>query len=292
MIESRQDEGEVRWRFRAGELRFPRPCVVMGIVNVTPDSFAGGGVVVTPAAAIEKGMQQAADGAELLDVGGESSRPGAVPVSAAEELARVIPVIAELTARTRVPISVDTQKPEVAVAALRAGASVVNDVAANREDPAMWAVVAEAGAGYVAMHMQGTPATMQRAPRYEHEDVVGSVERFFEQRIERLERAGVAPAQVALDPGIGFGKRLEHNLALLASLSRFRKFGRPLVLGASRKSFMGALLGVPVEGRLPASLACACWAALAGVELVRVHDVGATVQAVRMTEAIRANRRA
>jgi dihydropteroate synthase len=195
-----------------------------------------------------------------------------------------MPVIERLVGRLKVPISIDTQKPGVARAALAAGASLVNDVGANRQGQEMWGLVAESGAGYVCMHCQGTPQTMQTAPHYG--DVVGEVGEFFEERLRRLEAAGVKPEQVALDVGIGFGKTVEHNLELLRQLKAYKRLGRPLVLGVSRKSFLGKLLGAGVEGRLPASLACAAWAVTAGVQIIRTHDVAATWQAVRMTEAL------
>lgn len=220
----------------------------------------------------------------MLDIGGESTRPGAMPVQVDEELRRVIPVIEALAGQVKVPISIDTMKPEVARRALAAGASIVNDVAAIRSEPGMWELVAEAGAGYVCMHAQGTPQTMQWNPSYG--DVVAEVSQFFGDRLERLARAGVQPEQVVLDPGIGFGKNLEHNLGLLRGWQTLRKWGRPLLLGASRKSFIAKLLGTSVEQRLPASLACACLAVADGVQIVRTHDVAATVQAVRMVEAI------
>ncbi len=268
---------------------FPRRTVVMGIVNVTPDSFYDGGRFFTPAAAVAHGLQLAAEGAEILDVGGDSSRPGAVPATEAEELARVLPVITALAAQTRVLISIDTTKPAVARAALAAGAAMVNDVAAFREEEALWRVVAEAGAGYVCMHAQGRPRTMQTAPHYEN--VVAEVDAFFADRLERLSRAGVAAEQVVLDVGIGFGKTLAHNLQLLAALAEFARFGRPVLLGVSRKSFIQKLLGAEPNERLPASLACASMAVEAGVQIIRTHDVAATVQAVRMTEAVLALRK-
>ena len=263
---------------------FPRPALVMGIVNVTPDSFSDGGKFCEADKAVAHALQLVAQGAELLDIGGESTRPGATPVSEAEELRRVIPVIEQLAAQTKVPLSIDTMKPAVARAALAAGASFVNDVAANREDDAMWRVVAETGAGYVAMHMQGTPQTMQTCPAYV--DVVRDVEDFFCDRLRRLNAAGVTAEQVVLDVGIGFGKTLEQNLALLAALGSFTKLERPLLLGVSRKSFLGKLLGAGVAERLPGSLACACLAVAAGVQIIRAHDVAETVQAARMIGAI------
>lgn len=256
----------------------------MGIVNVTPDSFADGGLYADPERAVAHGLALAAEGADILDVGGESTRPGALPVDWREELRRVVPVIRALARQVRVPISVDTTKPEVASEALAAGAVIVNDVAANREDPILWRLVAGAGAGYVCMHMQGTPRTMQERPTYR--DVVGEIAEFFGDRLRRLADCGVEPDRVVLDVGIGFGKTVDHNLQLLRHLARFREWGRPLLLGVSRKSFLGALTGAPVAKRLPGSLACAVWAVIQGVSILRVHDVAETVQAVRVTEAV------
>ena len=272
------------WRAGNFEFRFPRPTLVMGIVNVTPDSFSDGGRFLAADAAVKHALALIAEGADLIDIGGESTRPNAAPVDEAEELRRVLPVLEALAPVVQVPLSIDTQKPGVARAALRAGASVVNDIAANRAEESMWRIVADAGAGYVAMHMQGTPQTMQRAPVYA--DVVGDVRGFFAERLPRLQAVGIADENVVLDVGIGFGKTLRHNLELLAALPGFRSFARPLLLGVSRKSFLGKLLGAEVEQRLPAALACACHAVAAGVQIIRVHDVAATVQALRMTEAI------
>lgn len=275
-------------RARQFEFTFPRPALVMGVVNVTPDSFSDGGKYFETGAAVAHGLKLIEQGAEILDVGGESSRPGATPVEEAEELRRVIPVIEQLAARGKVCISIDTMKPSVAHAAIAAGASIVNDVGANREEDAMWRVVAESGAGYVLMHMQGTPQTMHKNPVYA--DVVREVGDFFSRKIHRLSDCGIAVEQVILDVGIGFGKTLEHNLLLLGSLRSFRKLARPIVLGVSRKSFMGRLLGAEAPGRLPAALACASMAVEAGVQIIRTHDVVETVQAIRMTEAILAQR--
>jgi dihydropteroate synthase len=244
---------------------------------------------VDPPRAIGHAQALVEQGAAIIDVGGESSRPSATPVSEAEELRRVLPVIEALAGKVKVPVSIDTQKPGVARAALAAGAAIVNDIAANRSDDALWRVVAEAEAGYVCMHMQGTPQTMQVNPRYA--DVVEAVGVFFADRLSRLAAAGVGPQQVALDVGIGFGKTLEHNLQLLGGLARFTKLERPLMLGVSRKSFIGTLLGAEVGARLPATLACTSWAALAGAQIFRAHDVAETVQALRMVEAILARRR-
>lgn len=258
----------------------------MGVVNVTPDSFSDGGKFFDPARAVAHALELVAQGAEILDLGGESTRPGAEPVGEAEELRRVLPVIGQLAARVKIPLSIDTMKPAVARAALEAGASIVNDVAANRVDDAMWKVVAEFRAGYICMHAQGVPQTMQANPVYA--DVVQAVGDFFRERLQRLHACKVTADRVVLDPGIGFGKTLAHNLQLLASLRSFTTWQRPLLLGVSRKSFMGRLLGAEVNARLPASLACATLAVEAGVQIIRTHDVAETVQAVRMTEAVEA----
>ena len=271
-------------RARQFTFTFPRPALVMGIVNVTPDSFSDGGQFLDADKAVARAVELAGQGAELLDIGGESTRPGAAPVSEAEEMRRVIPVIEKLAPRVNVPLAIDTMKPGVARAALEAGAGIVNDIAANREDDTMWRLVAEFGAGYICMHSQGTPQTMQVNPVYA--DVVREVEDFFRDRLRCLRDCGVSPDQVLLDVGIGFGKTLEHNLQLLAGLRGFTNGERPVLLGVSRKSFIGKLLEAEVAERLPASLACACLAVAAGVQVIRAHDVAETVQAVRMTEAV------
>jgi len=271
---------------RQFEFRFPRPALVMGVVNVTPDSFSDGGKYLEPDAATAHALELVGQGAEMLDIGGESSRPGAAPVSDAEELARVIPVLEKLAGHVKVPISVDTTKPAVARAALEAGASIINDIgAAVRTDFAMWKIVADYRAGYIVMHAQGSPPHMQDQPAYR--DVVREVSGFFSERLGLLlNEVGVPAEQVVLDPGIGFGKTLEHNLALLASLRTFTKSRRPLLLGVSRKSFIGQLLGAELTSRLPGSLACAALAVGDGANIIRAHDVAETVQAVRMAEAI------
>ena len=277
------------FRARQFEFVFPRPALVMGIVNVTPDSFYDGGKYLDPAAAVDHALALVAAGAEILDIGGDSSRPGAAPVSEAAELARVLPVVERLAGRVSAPLSIDTTKPAVARAALAAGAAIINDVAARRAEDALWRVVAEFGAGYVCMHAQGSPAEMQTAPHYQ--EVVREVGEFFSARLAQIVFAGVAPEQLVFDPGIGFGKTLEHNLQLLAGLREFARFDRPVLLGVSRKSFIGQLLGAEPDRRLPASLACAAQAVAAGAQIIRTHDVAETVQAVRMTEAILARRK-
>jgi dihydropteroate synthase len=275
-------------RSRQHTFTFPRPALIMGVVNVTPDSFSDGGKFLDAARAVAHGLEMIAQGAELLDIGGESTRPGATPVSEAEELRRVIPVIEKLADASAVPLSIDTMKPAVARAAVTAGASVINDIAANRADDEMWRVVAETGAGYVCMHMQGTPQTMQAHPVYA--DVLREVEDFFRDRLTRLKTCGVAADQVMLDVGIGFGKTVEHNLQLLAGLRGFTKLKRPMLVGVSRKSFIGKLLGAEVADRLPGSLAAAALAVEAGANVIRTHDVAETVQAVRLAEAVMARK--
>ena len=278
------------WKARQFEFTFPRPTLLMGIVNVTPDSFSDGGQFLDATAAAAHAVELVGQGADLIDVGGESTRPNATPVSEAEELRRVLPVIEKLAGRVSVPISIDTMKPAVARAALQSGASIINDIAANRADDAMWRLAAETGAGYVAMHMQGTPQTMQRQPEYR--DVVAEVGEFFEGRMDRLCAVGVSLEQIVLDVGIGFGKSAEHNLQLLAALNSFTRWKRPVLLGASRKSFIGQVAAdAGVDGRLPGSVACACWGVAAGVNIIRTHDAAATRQAVRLTEAIIAQKK-
>lgn len=274
---------------RQFEFVFPRPALVMGIVNVTPDSFYDGGRYLDPAAAVDHALELAAEGADILDIGGDSSRPGARAVDEAGEIARVLPVIEKLTGRVSVPISIDTARPAVARAALAAGASIVNDVAAVRNHIEMWRLLVEYRAGYICMHSQGAPPEMQAAPAYEN--VVREVRDCFSGHLAEIGFAGVAAEQIVFDPGIGFGKTLEHNLDLLAGLRELGGMDRPLLVGVSRKSFIGKLLGAGLEQRLPASLACAVLAVQAGVQIIRTHDVAETVQTVRMTEAVLARQK-
>jgi len=248
----------------------------MGVVNVTPDSFSDGGLFLDPAGAVAHGRRLAADGAGIVDVGGESTRPGAEPVEPAEELRRVLPVVSALAAYG-IRVSIDTRHVEVAEAALAAGATILNDVSAAEE---LMVVAAAAGAGYVAMHAQGEPRTMQADPRYD--DVVGEVHGFLAAAAARARQAGCH--EVWVDPGLGFGKTLEHNLALLAALPELAEAGVPVMVGASRKGFLGKLTGgAAVDDRLEASVAVATWAFQCGVEVVRAHDVAETVQALRLT---------
>jgi len=256
---------------------------LMGVVNVTPDSFSDGGLYLDAEAAIAHGRELVEAGAEVLDVGGESTRPGAEEVSVEEELRRVVPVIEglqELEAR----ISVDTSKAPVAAAALDAGAEIVNDVTALRGDPGMAALCAERGCGVVLMHMLGSPRTMQDDPRYD--DVVAEVKAFLAERLDAAVAAGIAEEQIWLDPGIGFGKTLDHNTELLRRLGELRELGRPLVVGTSRKSFIGRLDGSPASERIGGTIASSLLAAANGAEVLRVHDVAAVRQALAVAKAI------
>lgn len=258
----------------------------MGVVNVTPDSFSDGGRHLDANAALAQARQLIADGADILDIGGESTRPGAEPVSEAEELARVIPLITAIRAENAIPLSIDTMKPAVARAAAAAGATLWNDVSALRFSPDAPAVAAELGCEVVLMHMLGEPGTMQDAPRYD--DVVSEVEAFLLARAEVAMAAGVAREKLWLDPGIGFGKTLEHNLALLRALPRFVALGFPVLLGASRKRFIAAIDPAARDAgdRLGGSLTVALEGARAGVAAVRVHDVAETRQALAVQAAI------
>ncbi len=255
---------------------------LMGVVNVTPDSFSDGGLFLDAGAAVRHGEKLVRDGAGILDVGGESTRPGAEAVSVGEERARTEPVVAGLAGTATV--SIDTSKTAVAEAALDAGASIVNDVTAMRGDPEIGALCAERGAGMVLMHMQGDPRTMQADPSYE--DVVDEVKAFLAERLEVAVAAGVAEERVWLDPGIGFGKTLEHNLELLRRLGELRGLGRPLVVGTSRKSFIGKIDGSEVGDRLGGTIASTVLAAAEGAEVLRVHDVAETAQAVKVAGSI------
>ena|ERR1700733_10450495 len=275
------------FRARQFEFIFPRPAIVMGIVNVTPDSFSDGGKFFDSGKAISRALKLIDEGAEILDIGGESTRPNSKPVSEKEELRRVIPVIEKLAGKIKIPISIDTMKPAVARAALKSGASIVNDVAANRDDGEMREIVSEFRAGYVCM----------RAPRALHKiekqkNIVADVEIFFREHLQKLKAIGIAPEQIIFDPGIGFGKTLEQNLRLLAHLKNFVKLKRPLLLGVSRKSFIEKLFGANVNERLPASLACAILGVESGAQIIRAHDVAETIQAVRMAEAVLARNNA
>jgi dihydropteroate synthase len=256
---------------------------IMGIVNVTPDSFSDGGRYLSPDTAVAHALRLEAEGADLLDIGGESTRPGAEPVGIDEEWRRVEPVLCALAKRARVPLSIDTRHAEIMRRAAQAGASVINDVSALAHDPAGLAVAAESGLPVVLMHAQGDPRTMQANPVYD--DVVLDVYDYLEARIAACEQAGIARSRLIVDPGIGFGKTLAHNLALLGSLSILHGLGCAILLGASRKSFIAKLTGAAADDRLPGSLAAALLGVSQGVQIVRVHDVAATRQALAVWDA-------
>lgn len=274
----------MRWTNRRRSLDLTRRGVVMGILNATPDSFSDGGRHPSLAAGLEHARAMLAEGAEILDIGGESTRPGAAPVSAHEEMARVLPLIAALREVSEVLISIDTSKAEVAHAALAAGADIVNDVNGLR-DAQMVEVCRQARCGIVIMHMRGEPRSMQHNPHYA--DVVAAVAGFFHERHAALTAAGIDPTALCYDPGIGFGKNVEHNLTLLRHLGKLPVEGRPLLLGVSRKSFIGKVLGDPaMDQREWPTVALTAWGREAGVRIHRVHEVRRNVEALRMTEAI------
>jgi dihydropteroate synthase len=273
------------WKIGDDVVDLSKRGMIMGVLNVTPDSFSDGGEFFSTDAAIEQGIQMAREGANIIDIGGESTRPGAEPVSLDEELNRVIPVVEKLHAEIEIPISIDTSKAEVASAAVEAGASIINDVTAGRGDEKMLPLAATRKAALVLMHMQGEPRTMQKNPQYG--DVVREVADFFRQQYDRAIECGVDPMRLAFDPGVGFGKTLEHNLSLLKNLNQLRVEGRPLAVGVSRKSFLGKLIGSnEMTGRVGPTIALTSILRSRGADIIRVHDVKENVAALRITEAI------
>jgi dihydropteroate synthase len=274
----------MQWLTASGGLELGGRTRLMGVVNVTPDSFSDGGMFLDPEAAVRHGIELRAAGADALDVGGESTRPGSDAVAAQEEIDRVVPVIKRLAAEIDAPISVDTRKAEVAVAAIDAGAAIVNDVSAGREDPRMFEVVRESGAGMVLMHMLGDPKSMQQAPHYD--DVVREVREFLEERVAAAEAVEIDRRRLCVDPGIGFGKTLEHNLALLRDVEALRLPGIPLLVGPSRKAFIGRVTGAVVGDRLEGTAGAVAWLAAKRVDMVRVHDVHEMRQVVAVVDAI------
>jgi dihydropteroate synthase len=271
------------WQLRSRLLDLSQTPVIMGIVNTTPDSFSDGGRFLDPSMAVDHALQLVAEGAGILDVGGESTRPGATAVPENEEVRRVIPVIEQIVLRSRIPVSVDTTKSEVARLALAAGAEIVNDISGLTFDPRMPDVCAAGQAGVLCMHIQGTPQTMQQAPHYT--DVVADVATFLRQRLEELRKAGIPANRVAFDPGIGFGKTADHNIQLLRQIRSLRHLGRPLCMGHSRKRFLRKLLGREVDERLFGTVGVSVAAALQGAELIRVHDVAASRDAITACRA-------
>src|SRR6478736_1449504 len=273
------------WKIGKRAFDVSRHGLIMGVLNVTPDSFSDGDEFLSTDKAIERGLQMAAEGAHIIDIGGESTHPGSEPVSVDEELLRVIPVIENLRRKLDVLISIDTSKADVARAAIEAGAFIVNDVTGGRGDEQMLPLVSETKSGFILMHMQGTPRTMQIQPRYT--DVVAEISEFFRQQYARAIGLNIDPMAIAFDPGIGFGKTLEHNLELLAQLERLRTQDRPLVVGVSRKSFLGKLIGSPeISDRLVPGLALSALLRARGADVFRVHDVKENVYALRVSEAI------
>ena len=273
------------WKIGKRVFDVSRHGLIMGVLNVTPDSFSDGGEFFTADKAAERALQMAAEGAHIIDIGGESARPGSEPVAVEEELRRVIPVIENLRRKLDVPISIDTSKAEVARAAIKSGASIVNDVTGGRGDDQMLPLVAETKSAFIIMHMQGTPRTMQIEPRYT--DVVAEISEFFRQQYARAIGLNIDPMAIAFDPGIGFGKTLEHNLELLAQLERLRAHDRALVVGVSRKSSLGKLIGSPdIKDRLAPGLALTALLRARGADVFRVHDVKENVYALQVTEAV------
>ncbi|MEP6699566.1 MAG: dihydropteroate synthase [Verrucomicrobiota bacterium] len=278
--------GATKWKVAGREIDLTQRGMIMGVLNVTPDSFSDGSEFFATDQAVEHGKQMAASGAQIIDVGGESTRPGAQPVPADEELSRVLPVIAQLREITDAFISIDTAKAVVALGALEVGASIINDVTGGRGDEKMMTLAAEKKAAFIIMHMQGTPRTMQDAPQYD--DVVAEVGEFFRQQYARALKCGIDPMAIAFDPGIGFGKTVAHNLALLAHLAELRIEDRPIVVGVSRKSFLGKITDTSeMSERLAPTIAFTSLLRERGADVLRVHDVKENVAAMRVTDAFR-----
>ncbi|MEE9368157.1 MAG: dihydropteroate synthase [Pontiella sp.] len=273
------------WQCRDRTLKLGERTLVMGILNVTPDSFSDGGEFSDPGKAVERALEMVAQGADIIDIGGESTRPGANPISISAEIDRTIPIISNIRAHSDVPISIDTTKSEVALRAMEAGADIINDVSAFETDPAMAAIAAQTNAGVVLMHMKGSPKTMQDNPDYDC--VTDEIRHYLRSRMEFAIERGVHRNRIVLDPGIGFGKTVEHNLALLRRLTELEKCDTPILIGASRKSFIGRILGkeAPSE-RLAGSLAIAAWAVAQGTHILRVHDVIDTCDICRLMDTL------
>ena len=269
---------------RGKQLSFGQRTLIMGVLNVTPDSFSDGGCYLDVAAAINHAKKMVEDGADVIDIGGESSRPGASPASTEEELSRVHPVVEGIVDEVSVPVSIDTCKSAVARRALESGANIVNDITALCGDAEMAKVVAEMNAGVILMHMRGTPRTMQQLPVYG--DVVSEISSWLQRRIEEAETNGVPPDKIVIDPGIGFGKTVDHNLEILRRLDEFRNLNKPVLIGTSRKSFIGKILDLPVNDRIEGTAATVAWAIAHGADMIRVHDVKTMHRVARMTDAL------
>jgi dihydropteroate synthase len=271
-------------RSRMGELQLGERTLVMGVLNITPDSFSDGGHYFEPQRAIEHGLRMAEEGADIIDIGGESSRPGSDPLSPDEELKRIIPAIERLASSLAIPLSVDTNKALVAERAIEAGAQMINDISGLRFDPQLPEVAARYDTPLIIMHIKGSPKTMQQDPSYD--DLMGEIIDYLQEGIERAERAGVDPHQVIVDPGIGFGKRVQDNLTIIHRLAELNTLGRPLLIGTSRKSFIGSVLNAAVNQREVGTVATVAVSVLKGAHIVRVHDVASARQAVDMADAI------
>ncbi|MDZ7372794.1 MAG: dihydropteroate synthase [candidate division KSB1 bacterium] len=282
LLDTERTEPRV-WICRDREVRVDRT-LIMGVLNVTPDSFSDGGQYFDPERAVDRALQMEAEGADIIDVGGESTRPGAEPVPVAEELRRVIPVLTRLAGKVRVLLSVDTYKAQVAAEALQAGVHIVNDISGLGFDPEMAPLVARWRAGVVIMHIKGSPRTMQDHPYYD--DVVEEICQYFGGRLRLATEAGICPEQIVLDPGIGFGKRVEDNFEILRRLGEFRRFGRPVMIGPSRKSFIGKVLGLPPQERLEGTAAAVAVGIAHGADVVRVHDVREMRRVVQIADCI------
>lgn len=265
-------------------LDFSRRAYIMGVLNLTPDSFFDGRMFPEPEAAVQHAFRMEAEGADIIDLGGESTRPGAQAVPLKEEFKRVLPVLKRLSGRLKVPISIDTYKSEVAERCIQCGAEMVNDISGLYFDPRMKEIVARHQVPVIVMHIKGTPRDMQKDPQYR--DLIGEILSFFRESISRADAAGVPADKIIIDPGIGFGKSFAHNLDILKGLESFKVLGKPIMVGVSRKSFLGKILDLPVDERLEGSIAAALYAVLRGANIVRVHDVAATVRALRTVEAI------
>ncbi len=280
----RQSKSQRIWKCASETLVFSQLPLLMGILNVTPDSFSDGGEATEVESAVRKGLQLVQDGADILDIGGESTRPGADPVPLDEELRRVVPVIEALSAQTKTPISIDTTKAEVARQALQAGAVIINDISGLTFDSAMVPLAAESKAGVICMHIQGTPQTMQENPVYD--DVVADLKSWFQMRVQALLEAGVEPERIVLDPGVGFGKTADHNLQILSQISSFQELGLPVLIGHSRKRFLSKLLGRSLEERLAGTIGVSVALANQGVEILRLHDIAANRDAIAAWQAV------
>jgi len=282
-LSERFPQRALRWELRTERLQFSNRPLLMGIINVTPDSFSDGGSFFDPARAVDQALQLVDDGADLLDIGGESTRPYAEIVDEQEELRRIRPVVEAVCRRTRVPVSIDTTKARVAEVALDAGAQIINDVSGLESDRRMPDVAKSYEAGICAMHMQGTPQTMQDAPHYD--DVVVEIGDYLKRRGEQLEQLGISPTKLCLDPGIGFGKTHDHNFALLKRCGEYHVLGRPLLVGHSRKGFMAKLLGDKEADRTAATIGTSLALAMSGIQILRVHDVRPIREALMLFEA-------